>query len=127
MKKLLVILALLVSLNCQSQTLWGRYIHSFTLECKDPDSTSEFGAYMTIYSGNTTVTGTTNKVFIISPCSGDVKVDTLIYKSVVTTKTFTLTFRCTDAAGSYTSQKRKVVLRKDSSGKRIISLVTTVL
>jgi hypothetical protein len=126
MKIKLVVLFLLISTVCLPQTYWGRYIHSFTLQCADPDSTVKDEYYMTISYGNVTVTGTTNKAFIVFPNRCEVMVDTLIYNSFTNYRTFILTFKCTDATGASTTQKRKVILRK-TNGVRVKSTVTTVL
>lgn len=120
---ILAIFMMLLCLNCHAQITWGRYIHSFTIKCSDSDTVVNDETYITISSGNSTINGTQNKVFIVFPFRGEVVVDTLIYNSFVSQKTFNLVFKCTDATGAFVTQNRKVVLRK-SGGKRIQSLVT---
>jgi len=126
MKTLLLLALMLISFSMPAQTMWSRYIHAFYMQCNDPDSTVRDETYLTISAGNGTITGTTNKVFVVFPFRGDVVVDSLIYSTFITSKTYTLSFRCTDAAGAYIIQKRKVVLRK-SKGVRLPPLVTIVL
>jgi hypothetical protein len=120
MKRLFLVVLLFLATGLSAQTFWGRYIHICSLQYQDLDAGGP-EAYWTITAGNTP------KVFVITPCSGDVRVDSAVYTTFITQKTFTLTFRSTDQAGIYATQKRKITLKKDTAGKRITSIVLTVL
>lgn len=106
-----------ISISANAQ-YWPRFIHIFSVESLDPDTLGH-EHYWTITAGNT------NKVFAIMPCSGDVRVDSLVYDTFITSKTFYLTIRSTDAGGLYAITKRKVTLKK-TAGKRSLSVVSTL-
>jgi hypothetical protein len=111
MKKLIVLL-LFVPLFSFSQAYWQKYEHVTNLKASDKDQGgSEF--YWTITGGNL------SKVFIITPCSGELKADTNVYKTFTYSKTYYLTCRATDQGGLYSVDKIKVVLSKVKGVKQI--------
>lgn len=118
MKKLLFIF-ILIGLGAFSQPYWGKYEHVAYLKYADNDILGN-EAYWSITAGNST------KVFIITPCSGELKVDTNVYKTFVRSKTYYLSCRATDQGGLYGVEKLKVVLTK-SNGIRQIPKATKVL
>jgi len=125
MKAKIIVLLLLLTVAVYPQVYLSRYIHSFNLVATDQDVGDE--TYWVISAGNVNSADGHGKVFLIVPCSGEVKVDTLVYTTFVRQKTFTLSFKATDQVGASAISKRKVTLRKDVNGNRIISLVVTVL
>ena len=111
-KVIYLALLLLVPAFSYSQSFWGKYEHVAFLKASDNDQGgSEF--YWTITAGNT------NKVFIITPCSGELKADTNVYKTFTYSKTYYLTCRATDQGGLYSVDKIKVVLSKLKGVKQI--------
>ena len=111
-KVIYLVLLLLAPCFSYSQSFWGKYEHVTTLSGHDEDKGgSEF--YWTITAGNT------NKVFIVTPCTGELRVDTTVYKTFSTSKTYYLTCRATDQGGLYSADKIKVVLSKIKGVKQI--------
>ena len=89
---------------------WGKYEHVAFIHAHDNDAGGS-EIYWTITAGNS------DKTFVVTPCSGQIKADTNIYSTFARSKTYYLTLRATDQGGLYVVQKLKIVLTK-TTGRR---------
>ena len=110
MKKLFIILLFLPILGF-GQFNPAKYWNVGSIYAADPDLGDEEIVW-SITAGNSA------GYFVILPCSGLVRVDTLAYNSFITQKTFTLTFKVADPEGNYVKTTRKVLLKKVNGVKQ---------
>lgn len=104
MKKLLLILLVLPLLSF-GQFNPFKYWDCGSVYASDPDLGDEQVVW-SITAGNSA------GYFIILPCTGLVRVDTMAYNAFITQKTFTLTVKVADPEGNYVKTTRKVLLKK---------------
>lgn len=105
MRTWITIILIAISTACFGQFNPAKYWNVGSIYAADPDLGDEEIVW-SITSGNT------SGRFVILPCSGLVRVDTLAYDSFITQKTFTLTFKVSDPEGNYVKTTRKVLLKK---------------
>lgn len=105
---LLIILILLLLKPAQSQFNPGKFLTLGTIEATDPDSGE---VVYSISAGNSA------GWFVITPCSGIVKVDTNVYNSIATQRTYYLKIRVTDMEKNHTKTIWRVVLKKSNGIK----------
>lgn len=105
MRKLIFILLLLAcTMQVSAQFNPGKYWIAGFIQASDPDSGPEV-----VYS---ITAGNSSGYFIIMPCTGIIKVDTLAYTTFTYQKTWTLTIKVADAEGNFVKTTGKIVLKK---------------
>lgn len=87
---------------------WGKFEPVCSIHANDPDQIDN-EVYYTITAGNT------EKMFVITPCTGIIKHDTSVYSTFTRSKTYYLTCRATDQGGLYSVKKLKIVLTKTAN------------
>lgn len=93
----------------------GKYWNVGFVQATDQDAGSEL--VYTITAGNT------GKYFVVTPCSGIVKVDTLAYTSFTYSRTWHLTIKASDMEGNFVKTTGTVILRK-VKGIKVIPTIT---
>jgi len=107
LKFIIVFILTLGSFFASSQIYPDRYQLIGSVRATDDDN-DELGWSITA--------GNTDKFFIITPCSGVIKVDTIAYNSFLRQRTWTITIRATDPYNAIDISKRKVILKKSATG-----------
>lgn len=97
MKLLLTLILFPILLSAQKYTPIAR------IEATDPEGTE---VVWKITAGDPA------HYFVISPCSGVIKVDTMVYGTFTRQRTFTITFTATDETGLSSKTVRKITLYK---------------
>ena len=98
MKLLILLILFPILLSAQKYTAFAR------LEATDPE-----GSEVTWKI----VAGDPAHYFVITPCTGVIKVDTLVYGTFTRQRTFTITFTATDETGLSSRTTRKITLYKN--------------